>query len=146
VSDVVRPPGGVAGGAVIGNVSLDPNQGGGLTALDLASGAKRWFAPGVPCAPPRPGCSPAQPGAVSAIEGAVFSGAMDGHIRAFSAVDGHLLWDFDTARTFTTVNGVAARGGSLDGAGRLSAAEWCSSIRVILVLAVRQEMSFSRSP
>jgi polyvinyl alcohol dehydrogenase (cytochrome) len=47
----------------------------------------------------------------------VFSGAMDGHIRAFSTADGHLLWDFDTARTFTTVNGVAARGGSLDGAG-----------------------------
>jgi polyvinyl alcohol dehydrogenase (cytochrome) len=117
VSDVVRAPGGVAGAAVIGNASLDPNQGGGLTALDLSTGAKRWFTPGVPCAPPRPGCSPAQPGAVTAIDGAVFSGAMDGHIRAFSTADGHLLWDFDTARTFTTVNGVAARGGSLDGAG-----------------------------
>jgi polyvinyl alcohol dehydrogenase (cytochrome) len=28
-----------------------------------------------------------------------------------------VLWDVDTRREFTTVNGVAARGGSLDGAG-----------------------------
>jgi polyvinyl alcohol dehydrogenase (cytochrome) len=73
--------------------------------------------PGVPCRPPRAGCSPAQPAAVSAIAGAVFSGSMDGHIRAFSAADGSLLWDFDTARIYTTVNGVPASGGSLDGAG-----------------------------
>jgi polyvinyl alcohol dehydrogenase (cytochrome) len=42
---------------------------------------------------------------------------MDGHIRAFSTDDGHLLWDFDTVRDYSTVNGVSARGGSLDGAG-----------------------------
>jgi polyvinyl alcohol dehydrogenase (cytochrome) len=42
---------------------------------------------------------------------------MDGHIRAFSTVDGHLLWDVDTQKTFTTVNSVPAHGGSLDGAG-----------------------------
>ena len=49
--------------------------------------------------------------------GAVFSGSMDGHIRAFSTEDGHLLWDFDTAHDFPTINGVPAHGGSLDGAG-----------------------------
>ena len=42
---------------------------------------------------------------------------MDGHIRAFSTEDGHLLWDFDTAKDFPTINGVPAHGGSLDGAG-----------------------------
>ena len=49
--------------------------------------------------------------------GAVFSGSMDGHIRAFSTEDGHLLWDFNTVREYSTVNGVSAHGGSLDGAG-----------------------------
>jgi polyvinyl alcohol dehydrogenase (cytochrome) len=47
----------------------------------------------------------------------VFSGAVDGHLRAFAADDGRVLWDFDTAREFATVNGVPGRGGSLDGAG-----------------------------
>ena len=42
---------------------------------------------------------------------------MDGHIRAFSTADGKLLWDFDTQRTYRTVNNVPAKGGSLDGAG-----------------------------
>jgi outer membrane protein assembly factor BamB len=49
--------------------------------------------------------------------GAVFSGSLDGHLRAFSTEDGHLLWDFDTVRDYFTVNGVPAKGGSIDGAG-----------------------------
>jgi polyvinyl alcohol dehydrogenase (cytochrome) len=51
------------------------------------------------------------------IPGVVFSGSLDGHMRAFDAENGKVLWDFDTAREFTAVNGVAAKGGSLDGAG-----------------------------
>jgi polyvinyl alcohol dehydrogenase (cytochrome) len=117
VSDVGRPAGGIGGPAPVGDANLDPNEGGGLTALDISNGKKVWFAPGTPCSPPRRGCSPAQPAAVTALPGAVFSGSMDGHIRAFSTDDGKLLWDFDTERSFTTVNGVAASGGSLDGAG-----------------------------
>ena len=117
VSDVVRPPGGVGGPAPIGNATLDPVQGGGLTALRVVDGAKVWNVPGTPCDPPRAGCSPAQPAAVTAISGVVFSGSMDGHLRAFAAADGKLLWDVDTAKAFDTVNGVKATGGSLDGAG-----------------------------
>ena len=125
ISDVVRlpPAPGSAGSDAshpagpVGNATLSPDQGGGLTALELASGKKLWFTPAKPCAPPRPGCSPAQPGAVTAIPGAVFSGSMDGHIRAFSTDDGHLLWDFDTQKSFSTVNSAAGHGGSLDGAG-----------------------------
>jgi polyvinyl alcohol dehydrogenase (cytochrome) len=49
--------------------------------------------------------------------GVVFSGAIDGHLRAFATADGSLLWDFDTVREYETVNDVKARGGSLDGAG-----------------------------
>jgi polyvinyl alcohol dehydrogenase (cytochrome) len=117
VSDVVRPAGGITGAAPIGRAQLDPTQGGGLTALRIADGTRAWFAPSTPCNPPRPGCSPAQPAAVTAMQGAVFSGSMDGHLRAFSTEDGALLWDFDTEKRYTTVNGVPATGGSIDGAG-----------------------------
>ena len=51
------------------------------------------------------------------IPGVVFSGSMDGHIRAYSTEDGKVLWDYDTAGEFETVNGVIGRGGSLDTAG-----------------------------
>jgi len=96
---------------------VDPTSGGGLTALDIRTGAKAWFAPPATCLPAQAVCSPAQPAAVTAIAGAVLSGAVDGHLRAFAAADGKLLWDFDTAHEFATVNGVPGRGGSLDGAG-----------------------------
>ena len=107
---------GIPSGSV-GNAAFDSAQGGGLTALHLTDGSKAWFAPSEPCSPPRLGCSPAQPAAVSAVPGAVFSGSMDGHIRAFSTEDGHPLWNFDTEQVFPTVNSISAHGGSLDGAG-----------------------------
>jgi polyvinyl alcohol dehydrogenase (cytochrome) len=116
VADAVRNAGD-QGSPQIGNASFDPVKGGGLTALDVLTGAKVWFAPSTPCSPPREGCSPAQPGAVTVIPGAVISGSMDGHLRAFSTEDGHKLWDVDTQQRYTTVNGVEAQGGSLDGAG-----------------------------
>lgn len=33
------------------------------------------------------------------------------------AEDGKVIWDFDTARDFQMVNGIKARGGSIDGPG-----------------------------
>ena len=99
-------------------VVLDPNVGGGLTALRIADGAKEWYYPAAPCADGRPlGCSPSQPGAVTAIPGVVFTTSVDGYLRAHSTTDGTLLWSFDTMRDFETVNGVAAHGGSIDGPG-----------------------------
>ncbi len=95
---------------------LSPDQGGGLTALRVAAGTKAWYAAPQPCGS-RPGCSPAQSAALTAIPGIVFSGSMDGHMRAFAAEDGRVLWDFDTARQFPTVNGVPAKGGAIDGPG-----------------------------
>ncbi len=104
-------------GSIIGNASYEPAAGGGLTALRLTDGTQAWFAPPAPCNPPRPGCSPAQEAAVTMIPGVVFSGSIDGHMRAFDAEDGKVLWDFDTVKDYATVNGVPAKGGSLDGAG-----------------------------
>jgi len=94
----------------------DPNVGGGMFALRLDNGQRVWHTPPPPCGN-RERCSPAQSAAVSAIPGAVFSGSVDGHIRAFSTSDGRILWDFDTVRTYETINGVQARGGSLNVAG-----------------------------
>jgi len=97
---------------------LDPKQGGGLTALRIAEGSKAWYAPPIVCAEGAPpGCSPAQSAAVTAIPGVVFSGSNDGHLRAYSTEDGKILWDFDTVREFQTVNGIKAKGGSIDGPG-----------------------------
>ena len=97
---------------------LDPKAGGGLTALRIADGSKAWHAAPAGChAQAAPGCSPAQSAAVTAIPGVVFSSSLDGHVRAFSAENGAVLWDFDTAREFDTVNGVRARGGGIDGPG-----------------------------
>lgn len=95
----------------------DPKAGGGLFAVRIATGEKVWAAlpPPQGCIGPR--CSPAQLAAVSGMPGVVFSGAQDGHLRAYSTADGKILWDFDTAREFDTVNKISARGGSINGGG-----------------------------
>jgi len=94
----------------------DPAVGGGMFALRLRDGERVWHTPPVPCGT-RPRCSPAQPGAVSAMPGVAFAGSMDGHLRAYATDTGRVIWDFDTVRTYTTVNGVPGQGGALDGPG-----------------------------
>jgi polyvinyl alcohol dehydrogenase (cytochrome) len=95
---------------------LNPNKGGGLFAFRVDNGERMWQTPAPGCGDRRP-CSPAQSAAITAIPGAVFSGSEDGHLRAFSTANGHIIWDFDTAREFKTVNGVAGHGGAIDVAG-----------------------------
>lgn len=104
------------GPVVIGQTILDPSLGGGLFALRVSDGVKVWSAP-VPVCGDRPMCSPAQSAAITAIPGVVFSGSVDGHLRAYAARDGRVIWEFDTARDFETVNRVKARGGSIDVGG-----------------------------
>jgi len=96
----------------------DASQGGGMYALKLENGERIWYTPPVPgTCEGRTRCSPAQSAAVTAMPGAAFSGSMDGHLRAYSAMNGAIIWDFDTIRPYETVNGVEARGGSIDGPG-----------------------------
>jgi polyvinyl alcohol dehydrogenase (cytochrome) len=94
----------------------DAKTGGGLFALDAATGRRIWSAAPPDCGT-RAKCSPAQSAAVSAIPGVVFSGAVDGHLRAYDTAFGNVIWDFDTGRDWTTVNGVPAKGGAMDGPG-----------------------------
>lgn len=91
---------------------------GGLHAVGIGSGERVWHAPApAPSCKGAPGCSGAQSAAISVIPGVVFSGAVDGHLRAYDATNGRVLWEVDTARDFETVNGVVASGGSIDGPG-----------------------------
>ena len=97
-------------------LQLDPKTGGGLFALKLGSGETAWHTPHPGCGE-KPGCSPAQSAAVTAIPGVVFSGGLDGHLRAYATEDGRIIWDVDTMMEYQTVNRVKAHGGSLDGPG-----------------------------
>ena len=95
---------------------LNPEVGGGLFAIRIADGKQAWLSRPNGCGD-KASCSPALSAPAAAMPGAVFGGSIDGHFRAFAASDGHVLWDFDTARDFETVNGVKARGGSIDVGG-----------------------------
>jgi polyvinyl alcohol dehydrogenase (cytochrome) len=120
LSDIHRraaPPGSAAGRDSVFGVpyELDPKVGGGLSALKIETGELAWHTPHPGCV--KPGCSPAQSAAVTAIPGVVFSGGVDGHLRAYATEDGRILWDMDTDRGYETVNGVKANGGSIDESG-----------------------------
>jgi polyvinyl alcohol dehydrogenase (cytochrome) len=84
-------------------------------ALDLKTGEEEWYMPLTP--PAGRENMRGVVGAVTLIPGALISGARDGMLRATSSKTGQLLWQFDTAREFTTVNQVPARGGSVASGG-----------------------------
>ena len=88
---------------------------GGLAAVRLRTGEPVWYAE--PHEPVCDKCSPALLAAVTAIPGVVFSGAYDGLFRAYDADDGSVIWEFDTNGDYDAVNGVPARGGSINGPG-----------------------------
>jgi polyvinyl alcohol dehydrogenase (cytochrome) len=118
------PIGGVWGSAVSDGLMFVAVGGytnaetGGLHAVRIEDGEREWYTPPQPLlCEPGPGCSQTQSAAVTAIPGAVFSGAADGGLRAYSAEDGSVIWTFDTNQRFETVNGVEANGGSIDGPG-----------------------------
>ena len=49
--------------------------------------------------------------------GVVFVAGSDGSLHAVSASDGHILWNYDTAHPFQTVNDVPAHGGAINSIG-----------------------------
>ena len=96
---------------------------GGLFAFAIDDGKQAWYVPPVaPACKGKAGCSAAQMAPATAIPGAVFSGSMDGHLRAYATADGTVIWDFDTLQDFDTVNHVKAHGGSLNATGPVIAA------------------------
>ncbi|MBM3813249.1 MAG: cytochrome C oxidase Cbb3 [Acidimicrobiia bacterium] len=93
-------------------------QPGGIWALQIATGEKVWMTP-----PPEPpckgtrGCTTAQMAPATALDGIVLSGSMDGTLRAFQVSDGKIVWELPTLGEYETVNGVKAKGGSMNAAG-----------------------------
>jgi polyvinyl alcohol dehydrogenase (cytochrome) len=79
----------------------------GVAALRLQTGELAWRA-----SPPDGGAAP-----VTVIPGVLFFGSSAGTVYAYSTGDGKALWQFDTAREFETVNGVVAKGGTINAAG-----------------------------
>jgi len=100
----------------LGAFGFDSKAGGGMFALDPRTGKVLWSTPHPGCGDV-PGCTPAQSAAVTAIPGVVFSGGLDGHLRAYASATGKILWDINTKQEYPTVNGVKAHGGSMDGPG-----------------------------
>jgi polyvinyl alcohol dehydrogenase (cytochrome) len=105
--------------ALSGSLAEAGNSSGSLWALDPKTGIARWHTPSPTpaCSWSEGPCSHGQSQAVTVMPGGVFSGALDGHLRAYSTIDGKILWDFDTAKAFQTQNGVRASGGPLDHGG-----------------------------
>ena len=95
---------------------LNNTDGGGMFAFDIESGKRNWHVPPPGCGD-RTQCSPAQSAAVSAIPGAVFSGSVDGHLRAYTTDTGQVVWDYNAVQEYESMNGVVTRGGSFDGPG-----------------------------
>lgn len=100
--------------AVFARAGVEPDAGGGVYAVRVSDGSLAWSASGQPCTAP---CTPAQPAPASLMPGALFSGSSDGTLRAYSTTDGKVLWSFETARPFDTVNLVKANGGAIDVGG-----------------------------
>ena len=69
-------------------VDLEPDKGGALFALRLSDGRRIWQSPTPAACADREHCSPALLAAVTAIPGVVFSGSLDGHLRAHSSETG----------------------------------------------------------
>ncbi len=88
---------------------------GGIAAVQLRDGERKWFT--LPELAPAMAKHPGHEGPLTAIPGVVFSGAWDGVLRALSAANGKVIWEYNTIQDFTTVNGVAAKGGSMGAAG-----------------------------
>jgi polyvinyl alcohol dehydrogenase (cytochrome) len=85
----------------------------GLYAVNITDGSRKWVSP----PPAGTGNSTSQPTAPTLIPGIVFSATFGGRLRAHATATGEVVWEFESNRTFETVNGVTAKGGTMDGAG-----------------------------
>lgn len=96
-----------------------PQRKPGITALQISTGKQLWHvpAPAANCSWGQARCNNSQSAAATLIPGVIFSGTVDGHLRAYATKDGTIIWDVDTALPMATVNGGLTSGGALDGGG-----------------------------
>jgi polyvinyl alcohol dehydrogenase (cytochrome) len=116
--DAMRAKGGANRGPIWGG-ALDDGfayfglSAGGVAAIRLTDGRRVWYTP----LNSTPEKRVTHSAAATVIPGVVFVGGSDGRLWALSSGDGHSLWSFETARSFDTVNHIAAHGGSISAPG-----------------------------
>lgn len=90
----------------------------GLHAIDMKTGEVLWYAP-VPerCVEGVAGCMDAYSGPATSTDGLVIASSLSGYLFAHDAETGELVWEMNTVQDYPTINGVAARGGSIDATG-----------------------------
>lgn len=128
--DTVAPNNGeiAFGGAAVSNAFYVPLEDGRFVALDPANGKILWDVRLQPLSDlgaktpngenrTKAGLRFGQSAAATLSPGAVFTEGWDGIIRALSITDGKVIWQFNAAQNFKTVNGVPAKGGSMGGPG-----------------------------
>lgn len=87
-------------------------SGGGMVAIQLATGERAWythFDTGT--------ARVSNAAAASVIPGVALVGGTDGKLHALSTTDGAQLWEVETAREYETVNKVQGKGGSIGAPG-----------------------------
>ena len=94
----------------------------GIHALRIKDGSKEWYRPALPvCEDEKYHCYPSVSAAPSRVGSMIITGSMNGIIEIISTKDGNLLWSFDTAMQFKTINQISANGGSIDSNGPIIA-------------------------
>jgi polyvinyl alcohol dehydrogenase (cytochrome) len=86
----------------------------GIHALDLNTGKLIWKST-VPGCEDYKNCRAFTSAAPLVIPGVVFAGSLDGHMRAYDASNGKIVWDYDTNKEYESSNGIKGKGGSIDG-------------------------------
>jgi polyvinyl alcohol dehydrogenase (cytochrome) len=105
-------------GIVWGGAADDQNvyyglQSGGMVAVKLSTGEIAWRA-----SFPKTGTARViNSAAATAMPGVVFLAGSDGELHALSTTEGRLLWEYDTAKPFETVNKVPGKGGAIAAIG-----------------------------
>jgi len=113
-----NPTGGGRGGIVWGGAADHENVyyglgSGGMSALKIASGQQAWFQP-----INAQGQLGGNNSVSTVIPGVVFVAGTNGKLHALATTDGSPLWEFETNKSFDTVNKVAdAHGGSISSVG-----------------------------
>jgi polyvinyl alcohol dehydrogenase (cytochrome) len=87
----------------------------GLYAMDLKTGKYQWKMPLDDACVNGTGCVNGLSAAITATPELVFTGALNGWLQVYDASSGKIIWKFDTAREFTSLSGMKARGGGIDG-------------------------------
>jgi polyvinyl alcohol dehydrogenase (cytochrome) len=87
----------------------------GLYAVDIRNGEVLWSWYAEDICDGREFCKPGNAPAITATPDFVLAGSLDGYLRIHDAATGEVLWQFNTAQTFTTVSGQPALGGAMAG-------------------------------